>query len=107
MPTPEVPGGLHVIVGDSNMSETTTMGQGGGGGSGGNDRGWSRLPCDFSLDNPIRAIREVSHDVTGRRGFWGAVGRRGGQASALDIQGGTTPAQSSEHLQTREGGRGG
>ncbi|OOK64753.1 pup-ligase family protein [Mycobacterium kansasii] len=22
---------------------------------------------DFSLDNPIRAIREVSHDVTGRR----------------------------------------
>ncbi len=38
---------------------------------------------DFSLDNPIRAIREVSHDVSGRRPVRLAGGR---QASALDIQ---------------------
>jgi proteasome accessory factor A len=38
---------------------------------------------DFSLDNPIRAIREVSHDLTGRRPVRLAGGR---QASALDIQ---------------------
>ncbi len=38
---------------------------------------------DFSLDNPIRAIREVSHDTTGRRPVRLAGGR---QASALDIQ---------------------
>jgi hypothetical protein len=38
---------------------------------------------DFALDNPIRAIREVSHDLTGRRPVRLAGGR---QASALDIQ---------------------
>lgn len=58
---------LHVIVGDSNMCETTTMLK----------VGTAALVLemieagvpfrDFSLDNPIRAIREVSHDVTGRR----------------------------------------
>ena len=31
---------------------------------------------DFSLDNPIRAIREVSHDLTGRRPVRLAGGRR-------------------------------
>jgi proteasome accessory factor A len=56
---------LHVIVGDSNMSEMTTLlkvvsmdfvlrlletGN---------------LNKDFTLDNPIRAIRDVSHDITG------------------------------------------
>lgn len=56
---------LHVIVGDSNMSEMTTLlkvvsmdfvlrlletGN---------------LKRDFTLDNPIRAIRDVSHDITG------------------------------------------
>ncbi len=65
---------LHVIVGDSNMSETTTMLK----------VGTAALVLemiesgvpfrDFSLDNPIRAIREVSHDLTGRRP--GAAGRR-------------------------------
>jgi proteasome accessory factor A len=38
---------------------------------------------DFSLDNPIRAIREISHDLTGRRLVRLAGGR---EASALDIQ---------------------
>jgi proteasome accessory factor A len=56
---------LHVIVGDSNMSEMTTLlkvvsmdfvlrlletGN---------------LRKDFTLENPIRAIRDVSHDITG------------------------------------------
>ena len=58
---------LHVIVGDSNMCESTTMLK----------VGTASLVLemieagvpfrDFSLDNPIRAIREVSHDLTGRR----------------------------------------
>ena len=74
---------LHVIVGDSNMSESTTMLK----------VGSASLVLemieagvafrDFSLDNPIRAIREVSHDLTGRRPVRLAGGR---QASALDIQ---------------------
>src|SRR5690606_14619157 len=38
---------------------------------------------DFSLDNPIRAIREISHDMTGQRTVRLAGGR---EASALDIQ---------------------
>src|SRR4029453_10431883 len=53
---------------------------------------------DFSLDNPIRAIREVSHDLTGRRPVRVAGGR---QASALDIQR-EYHARAVEHLQTRE-----
>src|SRR5690625_4031030 len=74
---------LHVIVGDSNMSETTTMLK----------VGTAALVLemieagvafrDFSLDNPIRAIREVSHDITGRRPVRLAGGRG---ASALDTQ---------------------
>src|SRR5918911_3792073 len=74
---------LHVIVGDSNMSETTTllkvavtdlvlrMIEAGG-------------PIrDMSLENPIRAIREISHDMTGRRKVRLANGR---EACALDMQ---------------------
>ncbi len=75
---------LHVIVGDSNMSETTTM--------------LKVASCDLvlrmieedvvmrdlTMENPIRAIREISHDVTGRRKIRLANGR---EASALDIQG--------------------
>ena len=38
---------------------------------------------DLTLENPIRAIREVSHDITGRRKVRLASGR---EASALDIQ---------------------
>ncbi len=74
---------LHVIVGDSNMSEYTT---------------WLKVATcdlvlrmleeqsvlrDLSLDNPIRAIREISQDVTGRRRIRLASGR---EMSALEIQ---------------------
>jgi proteasome accessory factor A len=38
---------------------------------------------DFNLDNPIRAIREISHDLTGRRPVRLANGK---EASALDLQ---------------------
>ena len=51
---------------------------------------------DFALDNPIRAIREVSHDLTGRRPVRLAGGR---QASALDIQR-EYHARAVEHLRT-------
>ncbi|MBW9205083.1 Pup--protein ligase [Mumia sp. zg.B53] len=74
---------LHVIVGDSNMSETTMllkvatthlvlrMIEAG-------------IPMrDLTLDNPIRAIREISHDMTGRRKVSLANGR---ELSALEIQ---------------------
>ena len=74
---------LHVIVGDCNMSETTTM--------------LKVASCDLvlrmieegvvmrdlTMENPIRAIREISHDVTGRRKIRLANGR---EASALEIQ---------------------
>ena len=38
---------------------------------------------DHTLENPIRAIREISHDLTGRRKVRLANGR---EASALEIQ---------------------
>ena len=58
---------LHVIVGDSNMNESTTL--------------LKVASChlvlrmieegvamrDLTMENPIRAIREISHDMTGRR----------------------------------------
>ncbi len=74
---------LHVIVGDSNMSEYTT---------------WLRLAtCDLvvrmleeggsapslALDSPTRAIREVSHDLTGRGVVQLGSGR---QMTALEVQ---------------------
>ncbi|WP_298177621.1 Pup--protein ligase [Saccharomonospora sp.] len=74
---------LHVIVGDSNMAEPTTLLK----------VGSVHLVLqmieegvqfrDFTLDNPIRAIREISHDLTGRRQVRLAGGR---EASALEIQ---------------------
>src|SRR5712692_10561328 len=75
---------LHVIVGDSNMSEYTTF-----------------LKCgatsmmlrmledpavvlrDMTLENPIRAIREISHDIGCTRRVRLANGR---EASAIEIQ---------------------
>ncbi len=75
---------LHVIVGDSNMSETTTMLK-----VGAVDLLLRVLEAgqslgDVALENPIRAIREISHDVTGRRLVRLADGR---ELSALDLQG--------------------
>src|SRR5690242_6400975 len=74
---------LHVIVGDSNMSETTTMLK-----IGSTDLVLRMIEAgvvmrDMTLENPIRAIREISHDMTGRRKVKLANGR---EASALEIQ---------------------
>jgi len=74
---------LHVIVGDSNMSEYVTYTKMG-----------STIVLlqmledevvfrDLTLENPIRAIREISHDVSCRRKVRLANGR---ELSALDIQ---------------------
>jgi len=74
---------LHVIAGDSNMSEYATYVKVG-----------STLALlqmleagvvfrDLSLENPIRALREISHDLTCRRRVRLANGR---ELSALDIQ---------------------
>ena len=75
---------LHVIVGDSNMSEYATFLKVGA---------TSILLRmleepgvvlrDLTLEDPIRAIREISHDITCRRLVRLANGR---EASALDIQ---------------------
>jgi proteasome accessory factor A len=75
---------LHVIVGDSNMSEYT------------NFLKLGAAACvlrmiedpatvlrDLTLENPIRAIRDISHDLTCRRKVRLASGR---ELSALDIQ---------------------
>lgn len=75
---------LHVIVGDSNMSEYTTFLKVGA------------AACmlrmledpsmvlrDMTLENPIRAIREISHDTSCRARVRLANGR---EVSALDIQ---------------------
>ena len=74
---------LHVIVGDSNMNEVTTLLK-----IGTVDLVLRMIESgviirDLTLENPIRAIREVSHDITGRRRVRLANGR---EASALEIQ---------------------
>jgi len=74
---------LHVIVGDSNMNESSMLLK-----VGTTDlilrmiEAGAALP-DLTLDNPIRAIREVSQDMTGRRRVRMANGR---EMSALEIQ---------------------
>ncbi|MQS37228.1 Pup--protein ligase [Streptomyces katsurahamanus] len=74
---------LHVIVGDSNMSETTMLLK-----VGATDLVLRMIEAgtvmrDLTLENPIRAIREVSHDITGQRKVRLASGR---EASALEVQ---------------------
>ncbi len=74
---------LHVIVGDSNMSETTTLLK-----VGSTDLVLRMIEAgvvmrDLTLENPIRAIREVSHDITCQRKVKLANGR---EANALEIQ---------------------
>jgi proteasome accessory factor A len=74
---------LHVIVGDSNMSETTLLLK-----VGATDLVLRMIEAgtvmrDLTLENPIRAIRDVSHDMTGRRRIRLASGR---EASAVEIQ---------------------
>jgi proteasome accessory factor A len=75
---------LHVIVGDSNMSEYATFLK-----VGATSillrmlEDPSVVLRDMTLENPIRAIREISHDITCTRRVRLANGR---EASALDIQ---------------------
>ncbi|MGH1503004.1 MAG: Pup--protein ligase [Acidimicrobiales bacterium] len=75
---------LHVIVGDSNMSEYTTFLKVGA--MAVLLRMVEDPSCvlrDMTLENPIRAIREISHDLTMTRKVRLANGR---EASALEIQ---------------------
>jgi proteasome accessory factor A len=74
---------LHVIVGDSNMNEVTTLLKVGSADIVLRMIETGVMMRDLSLENPIRAIREVSHDVTGRRKVRLANGK---EASALEIQ---------------------
>ncbi len=74
---------LHVIVGDSNMSETTAMLK-----VGAADLVLRMLESgavmrDLSFENPIRAIREISHDTTGTRTVTLNNGR---EVTALQMQ---------------------
>src|ERR1700683_5060689 len=76
---------LHVIVGDSNMSEYASFLKVGATSillKMLEDPG--TVLRDLTLENPIRAIREISHDLTCRRPVRLANGR---EMSALDIQG--------------------
>ena len=74
---------LHVIAGDSNMSEYVTYVKIG--------TTVALLQMleddvvfrDLTLDNPIRAIREISHDISCRRRVLLANGR---ELTALDVQ---------------------
>src|SRR5256885_654116 len=82
---------LHVIVGDSNMSEYTNFLKIGTSSIVlrmlEEDKGVWR---DLTLENPIRAIREISHDITCKRRVRLA---HGPEPSALQIQSGDpTPA---------------
>src|SRR5438105_3076642 len=74
---------LHVIVGDSNMSEFTTFLK-----VGVTDLVVRMVEAntvmrDLTLENPIRAIREISHDISCKRKVRLATGR---ELSAIDIQ---------------------
>jgi len=74
---------LHVIVGDSNMSETTTLLK-----VGSTDLVLRMLEAgipmrDLTLENPIRSIRDISQDPTGRRLVRLSNGR---SISGLDMQ---------------------
>ena len=75
---------LHIIVGDSNMSEYTTFLKIGSTACMlrmMEDKSFSLR--DLTLENPIRAIRDISHDITCRRKVRLASGR---ELSALDVQ---------------------
>src|SRR6202007_2938532 len=76
---------LHVIVGDSNMSEYTMLMK-----IGATDLilrmvEEGTVMRDLTLENPIRAIRQISHDITCRRRVKLANGR---EMSAFEIQSG-------------------
>ncbi len=74
---------LHVIAGDSNMSEYITFVKVGTTAALLQMLEDDVVFRDLSLENPIRAIREISHDITCRRRIRLANGR---ELSALDVQ---------------------
>ncbi|SEE16613.1 Pup--protein ligase [Ruania alba] len=74
---------LHVISGDSSMSETTTLLK-----VGMTDLVLRMLEAgqlfpDLSLENPVRALREISHDITATTPVTLATGAR---YSAVEVQ---------------------
>src|SRR5712692_5226526 len=74
---------LHVIVGDSNMSEFTTFLKVGITDVVVRMVEENTVMRDLSLENPIRAIREISHDMSCKRKVRLATGR---ELTAIDIQ---------------------
>ena len=74
---------LHVIAGDSNMSEYVTFVKIGTTAALLQMLEDDVVFRDLSLENPIRAIREISHDITCKRRVRLANGR---ELSALDVQ---------------------
>ncbi len=74
---------VHVIAGDSNMSEYTTYAKVGVTAALLQMLEDNVVFRDLTLENPIRAIREISHDITCRRKVRLANGR---ELSALDMQ---------------------
>lgn len=74
---------LHVIAGDSNMSEFVNYVKVGTTAALLQMIEDKAVFRDVSLDNPIRAIREISHDITCRQRV---KLRNGRELSALDIQ---------------------
>jgi len=74
---------LHVIAGDSNMSEWVTYVKVGTTAALIQMLEDDVVFRDLTLENPIRAIREVSHDITCKRRVRLANGR---ELSALDVQ---------------------
>lgn len=75
---------LHVIVGDSNMSQVTTRLKVGMGHLMLSALEGGVSTAHLALENPIKAIREISHDITGRTPVTLADGRR---MTALELQG--------------------
>ncbi|MHA7189692.1 Pup--protein ligase [Arthrobacter sp. MDT2-16] len=74
---------LHVIAGDSNMSETTMLLKVGSVDLLLRMVEAGEMMRDFRLENPIRSIREISHDLTGRHLLKLANGRH---MTALEMQ---------------------
>ncbi|MCU6480215.1 proteasome accessory factor A [Arthrobacter silviterrae] len=74
---------LHVIVGDSTMSETTTMLKVGTVDLILRMVEAGTIMTDMRMENPIRSIREISHDLTGKHAVKMADGRT---MTAIDIQ---------------------
>jgi proteasome accessory factor A len=74
---------LHVIVGDSNMSEFTTFLKVGVTDIVVRMVEENTVMRDLTLENPIRAIREISHDMSCKKKIRLATGR---ELSAIEIQ---------------------